>query len=341
MALGVFHSAAFSTLSGLAVSPLAVIAVRRESDSALATIYSDRAGTTPISQPGFVADSEGRFVFYAAGLAEGYMVTVSDAGSPGGSHTLRNVPIGTAQERDASDYGATLMDAATASAARDLLGASAGVFPITVGGTGQATAAAAFGALKQDATTSATGVVELATQAEVDAGTAGKVPTTDLKRITLGTPVATTSGTSVALASGLPTGLRRIEIPINGMSLSGTAHLLVQLGDSGGLETSGYDSSSVIHSGSASHSANVGSTAGLVVQIGSAAALLYGVMSLVLLNESTNLWMMTFTGHYGSGNNVTASGTKALSATLDRITLTTTNGTDTFDAGSANYQVQR
>lgn len=38
--------------------------------------------------------------------------------------------------------------------------------PITDGGTGQTTASAAFGALKQAATTSATGVVELATDAE-------------------------------------------------------------------------------------------------------------------------------------------------------------------------------
>jgi hypothetical protein len=31
-----------------------------------------------------------------------------------------------------------------------------------------------------------------------------------------------------------------------------------------------------------------------------------------------------------------SSGTKSLSATLDRIRITTVNGTDTFDAGSIN-----
>lgn len=46
-----------------------------------------------------------------------------------------------------------------------------GTVAIANGGTGQTTAAAAFGALKQDATTSATGVVELATGAEAAAGT--------------------------------------------------------------------------------------------------------------------------------------------------------------------------
>lgn len=46
-----------------------------------------------------------------------------------------------------------------------------GVVAVANGGTGQATAAGAFNAIKQDATTSATGVVELATNAELQAGT--------------------------------------------------------------------------------------------------------------------------------------------------------------------------
>jgi hypothetical protein len=61
--------------------------------------------------------------------------------------------------------------------------------PIASGGTGQTTASGAFDALKQSATDAATGVVELATQAEVSTGTdaarvvtaatlAGREPTT-------------------------------------------------------------------------------------------------------------------------------------------------------------------
>lgn len=51
---------------------------------------------------------------------------------------------------------------------------------IADGGTGAGTAAAAFANLKQAATTSATGVVELATAAEVKSQTASKVPTADV-----------------------------------------------------------------------------------------------------------------------------------------------------------------
>lgn len=51
--------------------------------------------------------------------------------------------------------------------------------PVANGGTGQRTAALGFAALKQAATDVDTGVVELATLAEVKAGTAGKVVTAD------------------------------------------------------------------------------------------------------------------------------------------------------------------
>jgi hypothetical protein len=50
-------------------------------------------------------------------------------------------------------------------------GSISGTVGISSGGTGQTTAAAAFGALKQDATQQATGVVELATNGEAQGGT--------------------------------------------------------------------------------------------------------------------------------------------------------------------------
>lgn len=51
-----------------------------------------------------------------------------------------------------------------------------GTLDIAGGGTGQTTASAAFDALKQSATTSSSGVVEQATQAEMEAETADKYP---------------------------------------------------------------------------------------------------------------------------------------------------------------------
>ena len=122
MALGVYNSAAFITAAGVAVAPNADVEVRRESDSGLASIYSDRAGATPITQPGFQADSLGRFTFYAAGLSGGYQVTVTEGAE---SQIVRNVAIGTAAELDADPFWAGVWAAAAAAAARLALGFAA------------------------------------------------------------------------------------------------------------------------------------------------------------------------------------------------------------------------
>jgi hypothetical protein len=102
--LGIYSGAAVTTTGGLAVAATAAIEVRRESDSGLASIYSDRAGASPISQPGFVADAQGRFIFYAAGIDGGYSVKVTAVNAE--TYTLRNQQVGLAQERDAGDAGA-------------------------------------------------------------------------------------------------------------------------------------------------------------------------------------------------------------------------------------------
>src|SRR3990167_8185437 len=52
------------------------------------------------------------------------------------------------------------------------------------------------------------------TQAEADAGTAGKVLIAGLNKIALGTPIATTSGTAADF-TGLPTGVRRLTVMFN------------------------------------------------------------------------------------------------------------------------------
>lgn len=86
-------------LSGETVvrAPSASIEVRREDTGALASIYSDEAGTTPIANPSAFADSNGRFRFYAAGLVRGYRIDITDGGF---SASYRNVPVGTAGMQD-------------------------------------------------------------------------------------------------------------------------------------------------------------------------------------------------------------------------------------------------
>ena len=57
--------------------------------------------------------------------------------------------------------------------------------------------------------------------------------------IVQGTPQASTSGTSIDVDS-LPAGVKRITINFVGVSTSGTSNLMVQIGDAGGIESTGY-----------------------------------------------------------------------------------------------------
>lgn len=101
MTIAVYSSSAFTTATGIAVAAAAAVEVRREDTGALATIYSDEAGTIPIAQPGFVADANGRFEFYAAGLDRGYRVTVTKGAE---TNVHNHAAVGTAGQRDASDF---------------------------------------------------------------------------------------------------------------------------------------------------------------------------------------------------------------------------------------------
>ena len=166
----------------------------------------------------------------------------------------------------------------------------------------------------------------------VNLATVGSNATATGTLLTAGTVVASTSGTSIDF-TGIPSYAKRITIILNAVSTNGTSILLAQLGDSGGIETTGYNSSMF------TNGAGVTSTAGFPLQFtGSAAFALSGHLILTLLDASTNNWIGSGTIAGTAANNTCSSvaGQKATSATLDRVRVTATNGTDTFDAGSIN-----
>lgn len=258
-----------------------------------------------------------------------------------------------------TSYAETLLDDATASEARTTLGlgtmatqaASAvaitggsvtGITDLAIadGGTGASTAANAFAALKQAATTGATGVVELATQAEHSAGTASVVPTSDLYDITLGTMNTTTGGTSIAFDDVIPAGARRVKVMITGLSTSGTSALVLRIGPSSGVVATGYVSCASLGGASAL----TFDTTGVLVNQASVAARTYnGTMTFDLVDAATNRWQATgiFATEATTGP-VFCTGYIALAGALSDITLTTLGGSDTFDAnGGVNVSYER
>lgn len=145
---------------------------------------------------------------------------------------------------------------------------------------------------------------------------------------TLATAQASTSGTSIDF-TGMPSWAKRITVMFSGVSLNGTSSLLIQLGDSGGFETSGY----VSGSGSADNS-----TSGFVARVANATRAACGHM--VITNISGNSWVSSHSLNLGTTSDFSGGGTKTLSDTLTQIRVTTVNGTDTFDAGEINISYE-
>jgi hypothetical protein len=146
-----------------------------------------------------------------------------------------------------------------------------------------------------------------------------------------GTAVASTSGTSIDFTS-IPSWAKRVTVILNNVSVSGTSIPQIQIG-AGSVTTSGYvAASSLIFAGATTTTA----TTGFIVYSNQAAANLNGHMIITLI--SGNIWVAS--GYFGNSsttaNTTLSGGNVTLGGTLDRVRITTVNGTDTFDAGSIN-----
>jgi len=150
--------------------------------------------------------------------------------------------------------------------------------------------------------------------------------------IVLGTAQATTSGTAFDFT--VPTGTKRVSIKCAGVSLSGTDHILVQIGPAAGVETTGYLSTSANSTPSFFNG-----TTGFFIYVGSAAQLFSGRMVLELLDSSINSWVETVTGKLDSTVLSYGGGDKAIAGPLINIRVTRT-GTNTFDTGAVNISYE-
>jgi hypothetical protein len=159
------------------------------------------------------------------------------------------------------------------------------------------------------------------------------VQTTAVTPINLASAVATTSGTSIDF-TGIPAGVKRITLGVAGLSTNGTSELLIQIGSSAGVKTSGYLGLAT-YTGDGTAAVNMG--AGFTVRSDDAAEVLHGIINLTAINTATGNWAMSaILGHSNERYMSISGGAATLSAMLTRVRLTTINGTDTFDAGSAS-----
>ena len=148
-----------------------------------------------------------------------------------------------------------------------------------------------------------------------------------------GTVQASTSGTSIDFTS-IPSWVKRITVMFNGVSTNGTSDIIIQIGPSAGVETTGYLGAGQTNgAGFSSNATNGGFD---VYAPGTAADAPSGQCILSLLDATNNIWaassIMTIAtrGVYQSGAKTISGGV------LSRVRVTTAGGVNTFDAGSIN-----
>ena len=159
---------------------------------------------------------------------------------------------------------------------------------------------------------------------------------TTMEKLVQGT-VQNASGTAIDF-TGIPSWAKKITVMFNGVSTNGTSTIAIRLGTSSGLVVAGYNGA-YGYIGASSTVINTASSFGIYND--TATDLLNGSFQLSLLDSVTNRWVCGGIMSWSTRPwTLPTSGTVALPATLDRIRLTTVNGTDAFDAGQINIMYE-
>jgi hypothetical protein len=145
--------------------------------------------------------------------------------------------------------------------------------------------------------------------------------------------VNTTSGDNITIASGLPAGVEEVDIIFIGTATNfGNNRLLVQLGDSGGIETSGYTGNYTEIDGSEILQ-NVTNAFGIWAPNSGGGGATYGMLRLALTDTNTE-WVGQGSFRVGATQQCLTVGHKNLSSVLTQIRLTHVNtGAGNFSTG--------
>lgn len=175
----------------------------------------------------------------------------------------------------------------------------------------------------------------------------GKINATEVQMngspldLRLGTSVTPPAATTFDFTTPIGANTKQVTVSFSGLSLASSGVMILQMGDAGGIETSGYDGVSVVAGGGSSDGDNW--TSGIILEVdNNASNVLHGSVILTLIDSATNLWAISGTsGRSSAGFGNYMGGSKALSAALTTIRFTTVAGTALFDnSGKANIAVQ-
>ena len=150
---------------------------------------------------------------------------------------------------------------------------------------------------------------------------------------TLGTVQDTTSGTSVSF-TGIPSGVKYILFGLQNVSASdGSGTFALQLGDAGGVETTGYAGRTVLSGTQYTWTTAIRITQAAAIETSKTYV---GTVELSLSNASSNTWVVSLnTTAVSASSCVYGSGIKSLSGELTQIMFSVETA-GAFNGGSVN-----
>lgn len=252
---------------------------------------------------------------FASGAVDGTTTTLTGGGAiQVGTIQTGNIAassVTTAKIADATDTATGVTDSKLRwSAARSVIGRSAA----TSGAPADITASADDQVLRRSGGTVGFGTI---------------TPSSLTQWMTSETAKSAT-GTSVDFTS-IPSWVKRITVLFNVVSVDSatTGSPIIQIGDSGGLETTGYTGRVL----DTYYGITPEFTNGFITYY-SSSALVTGTMSATITLIGSNTWIYSMTGVSADGRLWYGSGLKQLSSTLDRLSVKPHAGN--FDAGTIN-----
>jgi hypothetical protein len=157
--------------------------------------------------------------------------------------------------------------------------------------------------------------------------------------LTSATAQASTSGTSIDF-TGIPSWVKRITVMFSGVSTSGTSAIQAQIG-SGSFTTTGYAGTAGLIINASASTVTAMASGFLLSPDNASLVVVEGVVT--ICNITGNTWVESGVlgrSAFGTASMNSSGGRLSLSSTLDRVRITTVNGTDTFDAGSINIMYE-
>ena len=221
-----------------------------------------------------------------------------------------------------SANGVSLIEAANYAAMRTLLGLGTAALKATTG--------------------SLSGSANLPTDLAVQNYVTAAIAAISASPIQYSGSIATTSGTQIDF-TGIPNWVSRVTVLFNAVSFAGTAYPVVQIGDSGGIEASGYAAYGSVMRNSSSATVASSTEFPIYDSAKSAGSELSGRMTISKISGTTWVADGVFGDDDGGHSLYNMAGSKTLTGTLDRLRITSSTwatSPDTFDNGRINLQFE-